>query len=79
MHDARDAEDQRLLEAGDHKLLLAAYFTPVRDRCFFRNAVGPESRRLHRAAAALELGEVLRCLGDRCDRPDADVLCVEEL
>jgi RNA polymerase sigma factor (sigma-70 family) len=36
MHDARDAEDQRLLEAGEHKLLLAGYFTPVRDRCFFR-------------------------------------------
>jgi RNA polymerase sigma factor (sigma-70 family) len=36
MHDARDAEDQRLLEAGEHKLLLAAYFTPVRDRCYFR-------------------------------------------
>jgi RNA polymerase sigma factor (sigma-70 family) len=36
MHDARDAEDKRLLEAGEHKLLLAAYFTPVRDRCFFR-------------------------------------------
>src|SRR3954452_19381486 len=36
MHDARDADDQRLLEAGDYKLLLAGYFTPVRDRCFFR-------------------------------------------
>jgi len=36
MHDARDAEDQRLLEAREHKLLLAGYFTPVRDRCFFR-------------------------------------------
>src|SRR3954469_9468083 len=36
MHDARDAEDQRLLDAGEHKLLLAGYFTPVRDRCFFR-------------------------------------------
>lgn len=36
MHDARDAEDRRLLEAGEHKLLLAGYFTPVRDRCFFR-------------------------------------------
>ena len=36
MHDARDAEDQRLLETGEHKLLLAGYFTPVRDRCFFR-------------------------------------------
>ena len=28
MHDARDAEDRRLLEAGEHKLLLAGYFTP---------------------------------------------------
>jgi RNA polymerase sigma factor (sigma-70 family) len=36
MHDARDAEDKRLFEAGEHKLLLAGYFTPVRDRCFFR-------------------------------------------
>jgi RNA polymerase sigma factor (sigma-70 family) len=36
MHDARDAEDKRLLEEGEHKLLLAAYFTPVRDRCFLR-------------------------------------------
>jgi RNA polymerase sigma factor (sigma-70 family) len=36
MHDARDAEDQRLLETREHKLLLAGYFTPVRDRCFFR-------------------------------------------
>src|SRR3954462_1919526 len=36
MHDARDAEDRRLLESGEHKLLLAGYFTPVRDRCFFR-------------------------------------------
>jgi len=36
MHDARDAEDQRLLEEGEHKLLLAGYLTPVRDRCFFR-------------------------------------------
>jgi RNA polymerase sigma factor (sigma-70 family) len=36
MHDAQDAEDRRLLETGEHKLLLAGYFTPVRDRCFFR-------------------------------------------
>ena len=36
MHDARDAEDRRLLVAGEHKLLLAGYFTAVRDRCFFR-------------------------------------------
>lgn len=36
MHDARDAEDKRLLQKGEHKLLLAAYFHPVRERCFLR-------------------------------------------
>jgi RNA polymerase sigma factor (sigma-70 family) len=34
MHDARDAEDKRLLEEGEHKLLLAGYFQPVREQCF---------------------------------------------
>jgi RNA polymerase sigma factor (sigma-70 family) len=36
MHDARDAEDRRLLETGDHKLLLAGYFDRVRELCFLR-------------------------------------------
>jgi len=36
MHDARDAEDKRLLEEGEHKLLLANYFHPVVERCFLR-------------------------------------------
>jgi RNA polymerase sigma factor (sigma-70 family) len=36
MHDARDVEDQRLLETGDHKLLVSGYFHPVRERCFLR-------------------------------------------
>jgi DNA-directed RNA polymerase specialized sigma24 family protein len=36
MHDARDVEDKRLLEAGHHKQLLAGYFHPVRERCFLR-------------------------------------------
>jgi RNA polymerase sigma factor (sigma-70 family) len=34
MHDARDAEDRRRLETGEHKLLLATYFEVVLDRCF---------------------------------------------
>ena len=34
MHDARDAEDRRLLHEGEHKLLLAGYFHPVREQCF---------------------------------------------
>jgi DNA-directed RNA polymerase specialized sigma24 family protein len=36
MHDARDAEDTRLLAAGEHKLLVAGYFHWVRERCFVR-------------------------------------------
>ena len=36
MHDARDAEDKRLLDERDHKLLLANYFHPVLERCFVR-------------------------------------------
>jgi RNA polymerase sigma-70 factor (ECF subfamily) len=36
MHDARDAEDKRLLEAKDHKLLLAGYFDRVRELCLVR-------------------------------------------
>ena len=34
MHDARDAEDKRLLQEGEHKLLLAGYFRRVREQCF---------------------------------------------
>src|SRR2546421_7407326 len=36
MHDARDAEDTRLLEAGEHAQLLANYFHPVRQRLVAR-------------------------------------------
>lgn len=36
MHDARDAEDTRLLGAGEHKLLVSGYFHWVRERCFLR-------------------------------------------
>ena len=36
MHDARDAEDTRLLEERDFTTLLAGYFHPVRERCFLR-------------------------------------------
>jgi RNA polymerase sigma factor (sigma-70 family) len=36
MHDARDAEDRRLLETREYKQLLAGYFHPVLERCFVR-------------------------------------------
>ncbi|MBA2476398.1 MAG: sigma-70 family RNA polymerase sigma factor [Actinobacteria bacterium] len=65
MHDARDAEDRRLLEAGEHKLLLAAYFHPVRERCFLRlrdRAAGDEAaqRVLLRLLEELRRGKVYR-------------------
>src|ERR1700675_4402419 len=34
MHNARDAEDSRLMAAGGYKLLVANYFHPVLERCF---------------------------------------------
>ena len=36
MSDARDAEDTRLLEAGEYALLLARYFEVIRGRCAVR-------------------------------------------
>jgi RNA polymerase sigma factor (sigma-70 family) len=36
MHDARDAEDIRLFDEAKFTDLLAAYFHPVRERCFLR-------------------------------------------
>jgi RNA polymerase sigma factor (sigma-70 family) len=33
MHDARDAEDRRLLEAGEHQLLVESYYGVILDRC----------------------------------------------
>jgi RNA polymerase sigma-70 factor (ECF subfamily) len=41
MHDARDAEDKRLLEAGEFTLLLESYYGVIFDRC--RARVRPEA------------------------------------
>ena len=41
MHDARDAEDKRLLEAGEFTLLLESYYGVILDRC--RARVRPEA------------------------------------
>lgn len=56
MHDARHVEDKRLLEAGDHKLLLAGYFHAARDllllRLGDREAADEAVRRCKRAGTA---------------------------
>ncbi len=36
MHDARDAEDKRLLEAGEIELLLAGWYETIVGRCVAR-------------------------------------------
>jgi DNA-directed RNA polymerase specialized sigma24 family protein len=36
MHDARDADDKRLLDEGDFKELLARYYELIRERCYLR-------------------------------------------
>jgi RNA polymerase sigma factor (sigma-70 family) len=36
MHDARDEEDRRLLEAGEHALLMRAYYETILQRCYAR-------------------------------------------
>jgi RNA polymerase sigma-70 factor (ECF subfamily) len=36
MHDARDVEDTRLLEEGEHELLLTGYLETIRQRCLVR-------------------------------------------
>ena len=41
MHDARDAEDQRLLDAGEFTLLVESYYGVMLDRC--RARVWPEA------------------------------------
>ena len=65
MHDARDVEDKRLQEAGEHKLLLAGYFHAVRERCFVRlrdRDAGDEAaqRVFERLAAELARGRTYR-------------------
>jgi len=48
MHDARDAEDTRLLEAGEFSLLVESYYGVMLDRC--RARIWPEADALAVAA-----------------------------
>lgn len=57
MHDARDAEDTRLLEAGEYGLLVEGYYGVILDR---------SSRTFRRSAPTLSRPR--RCLGYACRR-----------
>ena len=58
MHDARDAEDRRLLEERNHKQLLAGYYRPICERCFLR--LRDEANRPLLASGATPLGDSIK-------------------
>ena len=60
MHDARDAEDERLLEAGDHAALLRSYFETIILRCRFRCRTEDDALECAQAAAVRLLSELKR-------------------
>lgn len=59
MHHARDAEDTRLLELGDHARLLAAYYPVILERCRLRLADPDAYEVAHRVVDRL-FGELAR-------------------
>ena len=63
MHDARDAEDSRLLEANEHARLLATYYPVVVERCRVRlrdpDAYEVAHRVVERLLRELTAGEAL--------------------
>ena len=60
MHDARDAEDERLLEAGDHSALLRSYFETIILRCRFRCRTEDDALECAQAVAVRLLSELKR-------------------
>ncbi|HSJ93783.1 MAG TPA: hypothetical protein VK896_07085 [Gaiellaceae bacterium] len=62
MHDARDAENIRLLAAADHATLLATYYPVVLERCRLR-LPDPDAWEVAQRVALRLLGELVsRCL-----------------
>ena len=62
MHDARDAEDKRLFEAGEFPLLLESYYGVILDRCRARvrnegDAVGVAAEVVIRLLTELKRGK----------------------
>jgi hypothetical protein len=61
LHDARDAEDKRLLEAGEIELLLAGWYETILGRCVarMRGAASPVSRSTFTLTSAVYSTSVL--------------------
>lgn len=60
MHDARDAEDTRLLEAGEFSLLVESYYGVILDRCRARVWPEPEAIAVAAEVAIRLLSELKR-------------------
>jgi RNA polymerase sigma factor (sigma-70 family) len=60
MHDARDAEDTRLLEAGEVNLLVEGYFESILLRCRVRCRTEDDARECAQAVALRLLTELKR-------------------
>jgi RNA polymerase sigma factor (sigma-70 family) len=60
MHDARDAEDQRLLEAREHAAILRSYYETIILRCRFRTRSEDDALECAQAVALRLLSELKR-------------------
>jgi RNA polymerase sigma factor (sigma-70 family) len=60
MHDARDAEDERLLEAGEHAALVRGYYEAIILRCRFRTRSEDDALECAQAVAVRLLAELKR-------------------
>jgi RNA polymerase sigma factor (sigma-70 family) len=60
MHDARDAEDKRLLEAGDHSALVRSYYETIIQRCRVRCRREDDALECAQAVAVRLLSELKR-------------------
>ena len=60
MHDARDEEDRRLLEAGEHAALLRSYYETIIQRCYVRCRTRDDALECGQAVAVRLLAELKR-------------------
>jgi len=60
MHDARDEEDRRLLEAGEHAALLRSYYETIIQRCRVRCRKEDDALECAQAVAVRLLSELKR-------------------
>ena len=60
MHDARDEEDRRLLEAGEHAALVRNYYETILQRCYVRCRTRDDALECAQGVAVRLLSELKR-------------------